>query len=50
MVTWKKAKELCRENGARLPTMEELRKVVTDCGGIIDEMNKNVDNSRYQQW
>ena len=48
-VTWKKAKELCRENGARLPTLKELKKVVTDCGGIIGELDKNEKNSRYQQ-
>jgi hypothetical protein len=53
-VTWKKAKEICRAKGGRLPTIEELRKVVMDCGGILnndffgDDAQKNRDNSSYQ--
>jgi hypothetical protein len=46
-VTWEKAKELCSANGGRLPTIEELRKVVTDCGGVIDDYENN-ENSNYQ--
>ncbi len=45
---WKKAKEICRAKGGRLPTIEELRKVVTDCGGIIDDDQNNKKNSSYQ--
>jgi len=54
-VSWEKAKELCRENGARLPTFEELKKVVTDCGGILNneifgaDIAKNKKNNRYQK-
>ncbi len=33
-VKWKKAKQICRDNGGRLPTIEELKEVMTDCGGI----------------
>ena len=53
-VTWKKAKELCRENGARLPSRKELGEVVTNCGGILTDdfygtdANKNKNNNRYQ--
>ena len=32
---WKEAKKICKENGARLATIEELEKVVTDCGGVF---------------
>ena len=39
---WKKAKEICRAKGGRLPTIEELRKVVTDCGGIVDDYKNNI--------
>ena len=47
-LTWKKAKQICRDNGGRLPTIEELKEVVTDCGGIVDEWRKNLNNSEYQ--
>jgi hypothetical protein len=51
-VTWKKAKELCSANGGRLPTLEELKKVVTDCGGEmkddnIAEWERNRKNASY---
>jgi hypothetical protein len=52
--TWKKAKEICRAKGGRLPTREELRKVMTDCGGISnsdflgDDAKQNRGNSSYQ--
>jgi len=54
---WKKAKAICRAKGGRLPTREELRKVVTDCRGIIttygdknwDSLTeKNIANKSYQ--
>jgi hypothetical protein len=52
-VTWKKAKEICRAKGGRMPTKEELRKVVTDCGGEVKDDNsaewkRNEENSSYQ--
>ena len=46
-VTWKKAKEICRDNGARLPTIEELKTVITNCGAI-DNNTINVKNMSYQ--
>jgi hypothetical protein len=27
-VTWKKADKICKDNGGRLPTIDELKKVV----------------------
>jgi len=53
-VTWKKAKMICIENEARLPTIEELKKVVIDCGGILNrdwggaDAIKNRKNSNYK--
>jgi len=52
-VTWEKAKQICRDNGGRLPTLEELKKVVIDCGGEVkydnsEEWNRNKNNSSYQ--
>jgi hypothetical protein len=47
-VDWEKANRICKDNGGRLPTREELRKVVTDCGGTIDDYANNKANSSYQ--
>ena len=56
-VTWKRAKQICRDNGGRLPTIEELKEVVTDCGGINTTFgdkdwnsitDKNSANKSYQ--
>ena len=51
--TWEKAKKICRNNGGRLPTLEELKKVVTDCGGEMKDKNnaeykRNKNNNSYQ--
>jgi len=46
-VTWEKAKEICKNSGGKLPTREELRKVVTDCGGKVNYGGKNGDNISY---
>jgi len=45
---WKKAKVICRAKGGRLPTIEELRKVIMDCGGVINDGKNNNKNSSYQ--
>ena len=52
-VTWKKAKEVCRDNGGRLPTREELKRVVINCGGKMKDNNsaaseRNRNNDNYQ--
>ncbi len=32
-VNWKNAKKICSESGGRLPNIDELRKVIINCGG-----------------
>jgi len=57
LFTWKEAKQICRDNGGRLPTIEELKEVVVDCGGINTTSSdkdwknitdKNIVNKVYQ--
>ena len=44
-VTWDKAIELCSDKGGRLPTIDELKKVIVDCGGELrDEGYKGGSN------
>lgn len=45
---WKNAKKICSASGGSLPTIDDLRKVVTDCGGVIDDYTNNINNSNYQ--
>ncbi|CAA6813843.1 MAG: Unknown protein [uncultured Sulfurovum sp.] len=33
---WLDAEDICRASGGRLPSRYELKKVLVDCGGIID--------------
>jgi len=40
---WSDAKDICRASGGRLATIDELKKVVTDCGGTIDDNNNKAD-------
>jgi hypothetical protein len=53
-VKWEKAKELCRDNRGRLATIEELKEVVTDCGGTVTKdwesniAHKNKVNTTYK--
>ena len=44
---WSNAKDICSASGGRLATIDELKKVVTDCGGIIDDYANKAD-SVYQ--
>ena len=44
---WSDAKDICRASGGRLSTIDELKKVLTDCGGTIDNDNNKAD-SVYQ--
>lgn len=46
--TWKEATKICEVSGGRLPSIDELRRVVTDCGGELGEDEKNRNNSEYQ--
>jgi len=50
---WINAKNICSASGGSLPTIDELRKVVTDCGGEMKEDNsaeweRNRNNTSYQ--
>jgi len=47
-VPWEIAAKICSSSNARLPNINELRKVVTDCGGVIDELAINHRNQAYQ--
>lgn len=46
---WSTAKKICLVMGERLPSIEELRKVVSDCGGTIDTLDSNMVNKSYQK-
>ncbi len=49
---WFNAKRICADLGARLPTVDEFRKVVVDCGGFWKEHSKyriNKTNSNYKR-
>jgi len=45
---WESAKDICRASGARLPTINELRRVITSCGGVVNESNNNTNDPDYQ--
>jgi len=46
--TWVNAKNICSASGGRLATIDELKKVVTDCGGTIGKFDRNIENTSYQ--
>jgi len=43
---WENAKKICHKSGGRLPTIEEVKKVVNECGGnlILYDDNNNFKN------
>ena len=45
---WENSKKICSASGGSLPSIDDLRKVVTDCGGVIDDYTNNINNSNYQ--
>jgi len=45
---WMEAKDICRASGGRLPDRYELKKVIVDCGGTVDDYTNNKANSAYQ--
>ena len=50
---WSDAKKICSASGGRLPSVDELKRVVRDCGGEIANdigaiWDKNAYNSSYQ--
>jgi len=50
---WTNAQKICRASGGTLPNIEQLKKVITRCGGEMDndnsaEYQRNRHNSDYQ--
>lgn len=45
---WGNAKEICSMLDGRLPSLDELKQVVSDCGGKINDYENNKENSTYQ--
>ena len=45
---WMEAKDICRASGGRLPDRYELKQVIVDCGGTVDDSINNKANSAYQ--
>jgi len=45
---WENAKTICSASGDELPTVETLRAVVTECGGVINDSDNNSNNDSYQ--
>jgi len=51
---WENAKKICSASGGKLPSRADLKKVVVDCGGIVNsnffgkDAEKNRKNSSYQ--
>ena len=52
LANWENAKKICSFSGKHLPTRNDLHKIITNCGGIINAENKSVDknlkNDNYQ--
>ncbi|MDD2830417.1 MAG: hypothetical protein PHW18_12655, partial [Sulfuricurvum sp.] len=48
MANWDKAGQICSSLGGRLPTIDELRNVVTECGGVVGDHENNKNNQAYQ--
>ena len=51
---WKNATKICSASGGSLPSIDDLKKVVRDCGGILnsnwrgEDLGKNIGNTSYQ--
>ena len=45
---WENAKKICSANGGQLPSIDDLKQVVVDCGGEWDNWSKNNKNTYYQ--
>lgn len=45
---WKNAKKICSASGGQLPSRDDFKKVVIDCGGIWGNWKKNNKNTSYQ--
>ncbi len=45
---WQDAQTICSVSGGRLPNIYELKKVITDCGGVVDADIENIGDPKYQ--
>jgi hypothetical protein len=45
---WQNAKRICSVSGGRLPNINELKSVLTSCGGLIGDYKFNKNNLSYQ--
>lgn len=46
---WKDAPKICEAFGAKLPTLNELKSAMTECGGVLNTHDKNENNQVYQE-
>jgi len=46
--SWKDTISICKSLNAHVPTIEELRSIVKECGGTVDS-STNLDNISYQE-
>lgn len=46
---WKDAPKICEAFGAKLPTLNELKSAMTECGGVLNAHDKNENNKTYQE-
>ncbi|KIM03778.1 MAG: hypothetical protein KN64_11160 [Sulfurovum sp. AS07-7] len=46
---WKDAPKICKAFGARLPAFDELKSAMTECGGILNDTDRNENNQTYQK-
>ena len=44
---WSNAKAICQASGGRLATLDEFKKVITDCNGTLGDFYSNLKNSAY---
>jgi len=44
---WENANSICNAIGGVLPSLDALKTVVTDCGGLIDDYD-NINNKAYE--
>ena len=48
-IKWVQVKDICSASSARLPTIYEFRKVIVDCGGVVNDYDNSFYQSCYKQ-